>query len=212
MKSRFINIVKLFFVVIVLIFSICFSNAASTGLKVVGLYSETTEAAYISYRTGNASWIVIKIGDLIPDNAEISVSVDRDWVELTPSGNPNTVYEILGSEKGIVIKKVSDILKGKPKLVSFPKTGDKPDPKFTNKMIVKQYLGRQMYRKDDKSSWVDIKYGDILDTNGTVNIIAINNTIDLVFSNAKTTQVVGPLKFKIEKLLKGENLYKPLKG
>ncbi len=213
MKHKiFFLVLKLFLIsLMVLYLPINQINAASktTALKVVGLYSET-DAGYISYRVGSGNWVVIKVGDKIPLNAEITITVDRDWIELVTDDNPNKVYEVTGSESGKVVKKVADILKGKSKTVSFPKAGDKPDAKFTNKMVVKQYLGRQTYRKDDKSSPNDLKYGDILEANGTVNIIAINNTLDLVFANGKVTQVVGPLKFKIEKLLKGENLYKYL--
>ena len=212
MKLRISGKPVLFIIVLfTMLFSVNFVNAAGKiNLTVVGLYSETTDAAYISYRVGTGSWKVIKIGDVVPNEAEISVSVDRDWIELIPSNNPNIVYELIGSDKQ-VIKKVTDILNGKSRTVAFPKTGT-TDPKFTNKMVVKQYLGRQTYRKDANSPMIDIKYGTVLDATGTVNIIAINNTINLVFANGKETQVVGPLKFTIDKLLKGENLYKILKG
>jgi hypothetical protein len=212
MRNRIIILsAKIFLIFLMVLFIPIYQTIAADNvtLKVVGLYSET-DAGYVSYRIGTGKWIEIKIGDQIPINAEISISVDRDWVELSPSNNPNAVYEITGSEKGPIIKKVTDILKGKTKTVSFPKAQDKPDPKFTNKMVVKQYWGRQMYKQSDTGSWNDIKYGDILDTNATVNIIAINNTLNLVFANGKETKVVGPLKFKVEKLLKGENLYKYL--
>ena len=85
------------------------SDAANNpGLVVVGLYSETS-AGSASYRVGAEKWIVIKVGDQIPNNAEIMVNVDRDWVEVCPANNPNAVYEITAPE-GTVTKKVTDIL------------------------------------------------------------------------------------------------------
>ena len=79
-------------------------------LRCVGLYSET-DAGYVSFRSGTGSWTVIKVGDTIPADAEIKVTVDRDWVELAPTDNPNAVYELNG-ESGPVTKSVADILKG----------------------------------------------------------------------------------------------------
>jgi hypothetical protein len=177
--------------------------AAGKVLNVVGLYSET-DAGYVSFRVGSEAWKVIKVGDKIPDNAEITITVEQDWIELSPSDNPNAVYEIKGSSKAIV-KKAADILKDKPKTVSFPKAGD---AKFANKLVVKQYLGRQQYRKNNDSSWTDIKYGDVLESTGTVKIIAINNTLNLVLPNTKEVQVIGPIKFNVTQILKGENIYK----
>ena len=81
-------------------------------LNVVGLYSETA-AGSVSYRVGTGDWTVVKVGDKIPNNAEILVPVDRDWVELSPSNNSNAVYEIIGSEKGKVLKKAANLLKQK---------------------------------------------------------------------------------------------------
>ena len=183
-----------------------YAQAAKT-VTCVGLYSET-DAGTVSYRVGTDAWVVIKVGDKIPANAEIRVNVDRDWVELTPAGNPNAVYEIAGSESGEVIKKVPDILKGKPRAVSFPKgTKDKPDPKFKDKLVVTQYLGRQIYLTSEGDS-KDIKYGDILDITGKVTIIAINNTIALMNASGAVTTVIGPLKFDVEKVLKNEQIYK----
>ncbi len=72
--------------------------AAKIGLKCVGLYSET-DAGYISYRVGTGAWMVVKVGDTIPADAEIKLTVDRDWVELTPTDNPNAVYEINGQNR-----------------------------------------------------------------------------------------------------------------
>ena len=182
-------------------------KAANNILNVVGIYSETS-AGHVSYRIGTGNWIIINVGDQIPANAEISVNVDRDWVELCPADNPNAVYEIDGNANGkIVTMKVADLLKGKPKMVSFPKAGTN-NPKFANKVVVKKYLGRQVYiSKTDRQ---DIKYGDVLDGSGMVNIIAINNTLLVVMPNGKETKVVGPLKFKVDDLLKGKNLYKYL--
>ena len=177
-------------------------------VKVVGLYSET-DAGYVSYRVGSGSWTVVKIGQEIPYDAEITINVDRDWVEVCQINNMNEVYELTGSESGTVTMKVSEILKGKKRKVSFPKEGDKPDKKFENKVVVKEYWGKQNYRSPEEG-FRYIKYGDILDATGTVQIIAINNTLTLVFANGKETKVIGPLKFQVEKLLKGENLYKYL--
>jgi len=181
--------------------------AAAKTLVCVGIYSET-DAGYISYRVGTGAWTVVKVGDKIPTTAEIKISVDRDWVELSPSDNPNAVYEITGSESGVVTKKATDILKGKPKTVSFPKpSGGKSDPKFKDKLVVKEYLGRQIYMTPDGDR-IDIKYGDVLDITWKVTIIAINNTLTLMNASGKVTTVIGPLKFDVDKVLKNEKLYK----
>ena len=178
-----------------------------TTLTCVGLYSET-DAGYVSFRVGTGSWTVIKVGDTIPADAEIRVSVDRDWVELTPTDNPGAVYEIAGSESGPVTKTVADVLKGTPRLVKAPKaSGGGPDPAFKDKLVVTRYLGRQIYTSpggDEK----DVKYGDVLAMGGKVTIIAINNTITLTNASGKVTTVVGPLKFDVDKVLKNEKLYK----
>jgi hypothetical protein len=178
-------------------------------LVCVGLYSETSDGS-VSYRVGTGQWVVVKVGDVIPANAEIRVNVDRDWIELTPANNTKAVYEIHGPDSGEVVKKVADILKGKPKLVSFPKpVGTTPDAKFKDKLVVLQYLGRQVYltAEGDEN---DIKYGDVLDIKGKVRIIAINNTITLMNASGKVTTVIGPLKFDVEKVLTNKQLYKYL--
>jgi hypothetical protein len=187
-----------------------FAAAASAGtLTCVGLYSETSDGS-ISYRVGTGNWVVVKVGDIIPANAEIRINVDRDWIELTPSNNANAVYEIHGPDTGEIIKKVTDILKGKPRLVAFPKgTASKPDPKFKDKLVVMQYLGRQIYRTADGDE-NDIKYGDLLDIKGKVRIIAINNTINLMNASGGVTQVIGPLVFDVEKVLTNQQIYKYL--
>jgi hypothetical protein len=187
-----------------------FSAAAKPGtLTCVGIYSETTDGS-ISYRVGTGEWTVIKVGDVIPANAEIRINVDRDWIELIPAGKPTSVYEITGSESGEVLKKVTDILKGKPtRIVAFPTSkGGKADPKFKDKLVVAQYLGRQIYRANPETPDKDIKYGDILDIKGKVTIIAINNTITLMNDKAAVTTVIGPLKFEVEKVITNQNLYK----
>jgi hypothetical protein len=69
------------------------ADAGKVSLITIGLYSETSDG-YISYRVGTGNRTVIKVGDAIPDNAEISVTVQRDWIELSPSNNSNAVYEI----------------------------------------------------------------------------------------------------------------------
>lgn len=182
-------------------------QSKATTLTCVGLYSET-DAGYVSFRVGTGTWTVIKVGDTVPANAEIRVGVDRDWIELTPSDNPKAVYEISGSESGPVTKSVAEILKGTPRLVNAPKgSGDGPDPAFKDKLVVTQYLGRQIYA-DPKGDEKDVKYGDVLATGGKVTIIAINNTITLMNANGKVTTVVGPLKFDVAKVLKNEKLYK----
>jgi hypothetical protein len=183
------------------------SAQAANTLTCVGLYSET-DAGSISFRVGKGEWVVVKVGDKIPANAEIKVNVDRDWIEVIPTGKLNTVYEIAGSEAGDVIQKVPDILKGKPKTVVFPKAaGGAPDPKFKDKLVVTEYLGRQIYMTTDGSTR-DIKYGDVLDITGKVTIIAINNTITLMNSSGAVTTVIGPLKFEVAKVLNNEKLYK----
>jgi len=196
----------------VLLFAVAASGAVDAqarGVTCVGLYSET-DAGYISYRVGSGDWTVVKLGDKIPGNAEIRVNVDRDWIELTPSDNPNAVYAINGPDSGEIIKKVTDILKGKPKMVAFPKgSASAPDPKFKDKLVVGPYLGRQIYTNADGDE-KDIKYGDVLDRAGKVRIIAINNTIQLVDAKRKVTTVIGPLNFDVEKVLTGQKLYKYL--
>ena len=182
------------------------AQAKAGTLKCVGIYSETSDGS-ISYQVGGGSWIVVKVGDVIPANAQIRVNVDRDWIELTPGNNPNVVYEIHGPDTGEVIKKVADILKGKPRAVSFPKKGAAPDPKYKDKLVVLQYLGRQIYVTPDGDQ-NDIKYGDVLEMKGKVRIIAINNTIDLMNASGKVTTVIGPLNFNVEQVLKDEKLYK----
>ena len=89
-------------------------------------------------------------------------------------------------------------------MVSFPKGGaGSPDPKYKNKLVVRQYWGRQVYlTKDGDSS--DIKYGAVLDVSGKVRIIAINNTINLMNAAGKVTTVIGPLNFDVEKVLNNE--------
>jgi hypothetical protein len=176
-------------------------------LTCVGIYSET-DAGSVSYRVGGGNWVVVKIGDVIPANAELRINVDRDWIELTPANNPNAVFEIDGPDSGETVKKVADILKGKPRAIAFPKgTKDKPDPKFKDKLVVLQYLGRQIYTTSDGDSR-DIKYGDVLDRTGKVTIIAINNTIHLMRDTREVTNVIGPLKFDLEKVLTNQKLYK----
>jgi hypothetical protein len=178
-----------------------------SGLTCVGLYSET-DGGYISFRVSTDAWTVIKVGDTIPANADIRIVVDRDWIELAPSDNPNLVYGIYGSESGAVTKNLADVLKGPPKLVFAPRVSDdKPDPIFKNKLVVTQYLGRQIYT-DPSGDEKDVKYGDILGLGGKVAIIAINNTITLMNASGKVITVIGPLKFEVDKVLKNEKLYK----
>jgi len=184
-----------------------FAQGKAGTLVCVGLYSETGDGN-VSYKVGSGDWTVVKIGDTIPAAAQIRVNVDRDWIELTPGNNPAAVYVLHGPDSGELVKKVADILKGKPKLVSFPKpSGATPDPRFKDKLVVTQYLGRQQYVTADGDSR-DIQYGDVLEITGKVRIIGINNTINLRNAAGKETQVIGPLNFTVEQVLKNEKLYK----
>jgi len=184
-----------------------FSQAKAGTVTCVGLYSETA-AGSVSYRVDAGQWVVVSVGDIIPANAEIRVNVDRDWIELTPSDNPSAVYEIVGSEARVVLVKVADLLRRTPRSVSFPREGGN-DPKFRDKLVVTQYLGRQIYTTSDGGR-KDIKYGDVLDRQGKVTIIAINNTITLMNAGGGVTTVIGPLKFEVEKVLTNQKLYKYL--
>lgn len=185
-----------------------FSQEKGT-VKCVGIYSETG-AGSVGYRVGRGEWVVIQIGDTIPADAEIRINVDRDWIEVAPSDNPNAVYEITGSESRVVLIKVADLLKGTPRSVSFPNpSSGSPDPKYRNKLVVIEYLGRQIYMTRDGDT-KDIKYGDVLDRTGKVTIIAINNTITLMNASGKVTTVIGPLKFDVEQVLTNQKLYKYL--
>lgn len=184
------------------------AQADANALKCVGLYSETSDG-YVSYREIGGSWAVIKVGDVVPSNGEVRVNVDRDWVEFTPANNPNAVYEITGSESGDVVRTVPEILKGTPKAVSFPEpSGSTPDPKFKDKLVVTQYVGRQIYNAGAGTWDKDIKYGDVLDRKGKVTIIAINTTVTLMNASGGVTTVIGPLKFDVEKVLTNQKLYK----
>jgi len=183
-----------------------FAQQAGT-LTCVGLYSETA-AGSVSYRVGRGEWVVVKVGDTIPAAAQIRVNVDRDWIEVTPAGQADTVYEVRGPARGEVVLSVSDILKGKSRTVAFPGgTRSRPDPKFKDKLVVTQYLGRQIYMTSNGSTR-DIKYGDVLDPDGRVTIIAINNTITLMNAGGEVTTVIGPLKFEVDQVLNNEKLYK----
>ena len=185
------------------------ADAKAGSLTCVGLYSETSDG-YVSSRAvvGKGEWITVKVGDVIPASGEIRINVDRDWVEFIPSGKINTVFEITGPDTGILTKSVADILKGKPRTVSFPKVvSGKPDPKFIDKLVVTQYLGRQVYvTKDNDSS--DIKYVTVLDKTGKIKIIGINNTINLMNAGGQITTVIGPLTFTVDQVLNNKNLYK----
>jgi hypothetical protein len=184
------------------------ADAKATTLTCVGLYSETSDG-YISARVAGKAWVPVKVGDVLAANAELKINVDRDWIELIPTGNPNSVYEIAGPQSGgELILKVADILKGKARSVSLPKgTADKPDSKYKDKLIVTKYLGRQIYVTAGGDS-KDIKYGDVLDIKGKVKIIAINNTINLMNASGQVTTVIGPLTFTIDQVLSNKNLYK----
>jgi hypothetical protein len=184
------------------------ADAKAGTLTCVGLYSETSDG-YVSYRaTAKAEWTPVKVGDELPAGAEVKINVDRDWVEFIRTGSPNAVFEIIGPESGELVKSVADILKGKSRSVAFPKgSAAKPDSKYKDKLVVTQYLGRQIYVGVDGVS-KDVKYGDVLDQKGKVKIIAINNTITLMNASGEITKVVGPLSFSIDSVLTNKNLYK----
>ena len=130
MKNFFRGAWALAFLFMLSVEALYCADAKAGALTCVGLYLETSDG-YVSYRAnvGKGDWIVVKVGDIIPATGEISIVVDRDWVELIPTGNPNIVYEIDGPDSGKVVKSVAEILKLKAKTVSFPKGSvDKPDP------------------------------------------------------------------------------------
>jgi hypothetical protein len=185
-------------------------SADAKSLTCVGLYSETSDG-YISARVAGKAWVPVKVGDVLAANAEMKINVDRDWIELIPTGNPNSVYEITGPQSGgEVVLAVADILKGKARSVSFPKgTSTKPDSKYKDKLVVTKYLGRQIYMTADGDS-KDIKYGDILPRGGKVKIIATNNTLDLMNASGGSTTIVGPLNFLVDQVLDNKSLYKYL--
>jgi len=184
------------------------ADAKANTATCIGLYSET-DGGFISYQlAGKTDWVVVKLGDVLPLSATIRIKVDRDWLELRPTGNPNVAFELDGSESGDVVKKVSEIVGGKPRAVVFPKgSAAKPDAKYKDKLVVVKYLGRQIYMTADGDS-KDIKYGDVLDSKGKVKIIAINNTIDLMNASGAVTTVIGPLNFTVDQVLGNKNLYK----
>lgn len=184
------------------------ADAKAGSLTVVGLYSETSDGFVVWRLVGKADWAPVKVGDLLPANAEIRINVDRDWVEFIQTGNPMAVYEVTGPDSGELVRKVADIVKDKPRTVAFPKgSAAKPDPAFKDKLVVTQYLGRQIYMTKDGDSR-DIKYGAVLDISGKVKIIAINNTITLMNAGGGVVSVIGPLNFTIEQVLSNKNLYK----
>jgi len=186
------------------------ADAKASSLTCVGIYSETSDGYVSSRLAGKGDWVPVKVGDVIPANAEIRINVDRDWIEVIKTGSPNTVFEILGPASGETVLKVADILKGKSRVVSFPKgTAAKPDSKYKDKLVVTQYLGRQIYVNASGDS-KDIKYGDVLDIKGKVKIIAINNTLNLMNASSGSTTVIGPLNFTVEQVLSNKSLYKYL--
>ncbi len=56
----------------------------------------------------------------------------------------------------------------------------------------------------------DIRYGDVLDSSGSVNIIGINCPLTLMKADKAVTTIIGPLNFPVMKVLKNEKLYKYL--
>lgn len=178
-------------------------------LTCVGLMSETGDGN-ISWRLGRGEWKIVKLGDVIPVAAEVRINVDRDWIELIPTAQPTTVYDLEGRESGDVLLTGAQILKGKARTVAFPKKSSQTDPKFKDKLVVCQVMGRQVYRASADADDQDLRYGDVLDLDGKVSIIGINNTLNLMFPNGAVTTIVGPLKFDVKKVFAGTNLYKYL--
>jgi hypothetical protein len=69
-------------------------------------------------------------------------------------------------------------------------------------------MGRQVFQPKKGWEWEDLKYGTVLNASASVNIIGINNTLIMVLPDGKESKVIGPLKFSVDNLLKGKNLYK----
>jgi len=182
------------------------ANKKAETLTCVGLFSET-DAGQISYQVGaKGPWIVIKLGDVIPADATVKLSVEQDWVEFTPTSDPNLVFDLQAGPKESQVK-VTDILKGKGRAVAFPVKG-KADPKFANKLVVKQILGRQIYAASPDADEKDLQYGDIIGPKGIVRIIGINNLLTLAYPDGSSATIIGPLKFEVERVSKRENIYK----
>lgn len=201
--------ISLLAVTILLLTAAAFAaDTKSVSITIVGLYSETSDG-YISYKkAGAATWTPVKVGDILPTTTDLKINVAQDWLEFVATGKPTEVYEFVGPASGELVKKVSDLLKGKPRSVVFPKGSvAKPDPAFADKFFVTQYLGRQIYRAESGES-NNIKYGDVLAKGGKVKIIAINNTITLMNATGAVTTIIGPLTFTIEQVLSNKSLYK----
>ncbi len=184
------------------------SAADTKGIVCVGLFSETSDGN-IGWRVGKADWKPVGLGDTVPLNAEIRITVEQDWIEFVASGAPTKVFDLQGSEKEQILK-VADILKGKSRTVAFPKKSDSTDAAFKDKLVVTKVWGRQVYRANRDTPDKDIQYGDLIDIQGKVRIIGINNTLTLMFPNGAETTVVGPLSFEVQKVFSGTNLYKYL--
>ena len=196
-------------IVVLLLIPVVAGAEAGVNFRVVGLYSETT-AGTVSYRLGEDQWKKVNLADELPLEAEIQIDVARDWIELIAVDDPSAVYELRGEKDAVIRVKLADLLAGEPsRVVRFPEAGGDFDPAFDNTLVVKEYLGRQHYIKEDGRR-VEIKYGDILEVGGDVNIIGINNTLLLALHNGEDITVIGPIRFTVENILKGENLYKYL--
>ena len=99
-----------------------YSAEAKPGTLIcVGLYSETSDGYASSRVAGKGDWVPVKVGDVIPANGEIRINVDRDWVESSPAGNPNAVYEIDGPDTGTIVKSVASIPEGQAQDGPLPK-------------------------------------------------------------------------------------------
>lgn len=180
--------------------------ADAKGLVCVGLYSETSDGT-ISWRVGKGEWKPVGLGDTVPTAAEVRINVEQDWIEFIASGAPTQVFTLEGSAKEQILK-ASDILKGKSRKVALPKKSDSTDPAFKDKLVVTKVWGRQVYRANKDTPDKDIHYGDLLDIQGKVRIIGINNTLTVMFPNGAETTIVGPLSFEVQKVFAGTNLYK----
>jgi hypothetical protein len=182
--------------------------ADAKGIVCVGLFSETSDGQ-ISWRVGKTDWKPVALGDTVPLTADIRINVEQDWIEFIATGAPTKVFDLQGTDKEQIIK-VADLLKGKSRTVAFPKKSDSTDPAFKDKLVVTKVWGRQVYRANRDTPDKDIQYGDLIDIQGKVRIIGINNTLTLMFPNGAETTVVGPLSFEVQKVFSGTNLYKYL--
>ena len=98
MRKPLTVLTTLLLLILMLPQAVAAADAKVVSLTCVGLMSETGDGN-ISWRSGKADWTVVKLGDVIPLAAELKISVDRDWIELTPTNDPSKVYDLEGTEK-----------------------------------------------------------------------------------------------------------------